>query len=321
MPQAAQEPRWLLLIHQIPPRPHYLRAKIGRRLQKLGAVAVKNAVYALPGGEQAREDLNWVLGEIVAGGGDGWIVEARFVEGVSDEQVRELFRAARDAEYGELCEEARALRHELPRRGDLPVGSRAALESGLARLRKRLLEIAELDFFAGRGREAAEGLLQELARRVAPEQAQEQKAARPRPQGATWVTRSGIHVDRMASAWLIRRFIDEDAQLKFVSTRAYRHGPGELRFDMFDGEFTHRGELCTFEVLLRDFSIRDAALDRLGEIVHDIDLKEDKHGRPEKAGLEQLVNAIALAHPEDEVRLARACAALDDLYELYRRKR
>src|ERR1700682_5692727 len=120
MPRTAEpEPRWLLLIHQIPPKPNYLRVKIGRRLQKLGAVPIKNSVYALPSTEQAREDLNWVLREIVEGGGDGSIVEARFVEGLSEEQVREMFRAARAADYDEIGKEARCLARALPRRGAL----------------------------------------------------------------------------------------------------------------------------------------------------------------------------------------------------------
>src|ERR1700674_2976488 len=138
MPQApAPEPRWLLLIHQIPPKPNYLRVKIGRRLQKLGAVAIKNSVYALPGSDPAREDLNWVLREIVEGGGDGSIVEARFVEGLSEEQVREMFRGARDADYDEASKEARKLAAELPRRGAaLSEETRATLAPQLARLER-----------------------------------------------------------------------------------------------------------------------------------------------------------------------------------------
>jgi hypothetical protein len=320
--QRILEPRWLLLIHQIPPKPNYLRVKIGRRLQKLGAVAIKNSVYALPGSEQAREDLNWVLREIVEGGGDGSIVEARFVEGLSEEQVREMFRAARDGDYDEISKEARALAREVPRRGALSEDKRAALEPRLTRLQKRVAEVAALDFFAARGREPAEGLLGELAQRLAPPAPEPKEASmEPKPKGATWVTRTGIHVDRMASAWLIRRFIDEKARFKFVSPREYQHKKGELRFDMFDGEFTHQGDLCTFEVLLGRFKLDEAALKRLAEVVHDIDLKDDKHARPEKVGIEHLINAIAMAHPEDEVRLARASAALDDLYELFKRKR
>jgi len=125
----------------------------------------------------------------------------------------------------------------------------------------------------------------------------------------------------MASSWLIRRFIDPDAKFKFVTAREYRHKEGELRFDMFDGEYTHKGELCTFEVLLRSFEITDAALRPIAEMIHDVDLKVETYGRPETPGFEQIVNAIAMAHREDEVRLPRATAVLDDLYELFRRKR
>jgi len=125
----------------------------------------------------------------------------------------------------------------------------------------------------------------------------------------------------MASAWLIRRFIDPEARFRFVATREYQHQPRELRFDMFDGEYTHQGELCTFEVLLARFEITDAALRPIAEIVHDIDLKDEKHGRRETAGFEALVNGIAMAHREDEARLARAGAVLDDLYEYFKRKR
>ncbi|MFL5249165.1 MAG: chromate resistance protein ChrB domain-containing protein [Myxococcales bacterium] len=313
---------WLLLIHQIPPKPNYFRVKIWRRLQRLGAVGIKNSVYALPASEQAHEDLNWVLREIVEGGGDASLVEARFVEGLGDEQVEEMFRAARDADYQEIAAEARDLVQKLPRKGELPDEKRAELEAALARLRKRVAEIAAIDFFHGRSREPVEGLLQDLSERlIRPDAEPEQTAAPERPRGRTWVTRTGIHVDRMASAWLIRRFIDPDAKLKFVTARDYRHKQGELRFDMFDGEYTHKGELCTFEVLLRAFQIAEPALRPIAEMVHDVDLKMEKYARPETAGFEQLVNAIAIAHREDEERLARASAMLDDLYELYKRKR
>jgi hypothetical protein len=313
----------LLLIHQIPPKPNYFRVKIWRRLQRLGAVGIKNSVYALPSSDQAHEDLNWILREIVEGGGDASLVEARFIEGLSDDQVKEMFRSARDAEYQEVANEARELARHLPKKAELSEEKRAELEPALVRLQKRVAEIASIDFFHGRSREPVEGLLQELAERLAPPEPESDKKTElvERPRGRTWVTRTGIHVDRMASAWLIRRFIDPDAKFKFVNAREYRHKAGELRFDMFDGEYTHKGELCTFEVLLRSFEITDAALRPISEMVHDVDLKVETYGRPEMAGFEQLVNAIATAHRDDEARLARASAMLDDLYELYRRKR
>ena len=321
--KTVREPGWLLLIHQIPPKPNYFRVKIWRRLQRLGAFGIKNSVYALPSSEQAHEDLNWVLREIVEGGGDASLVEARFIEGLSDEEVTEMFRSARDADYQEVATEARELARHLPKKGELSEEKRAELEPVLVRLQKRVGEIAAIDFFHGRSREPVEGLLQDLAERlVRPEPAPDKKReVVEKPRGRTWVTRTGIHVDRMASAWLIRRFIDPDAKFKFVTAREYRHKQGELRFDMFDGEYTHKGELCTFEGLLRSFEITDAALRPIGEMIHDIDLKVDTYARPETPGFEQLVNAIAMAHREDEARLARASAMLDDLYELYKRKR
>src|SRR5437870_1106849 len=103
------DPRFLVLIHQIPPKPSYLRVKIGRRLQRLGAVAIKNSVYVLPRSEQSQEDFQWVVREIRAGGGDASVCEARFVEGLSDDEVEALFHAAREADYRAVAQELRAL--------------------------------------------------------------------------------------------------------------------------------------------------------------------------------------------------------------------
>ena len=133
-------------------------------------------------------------------------------------------------------------------------------------------------------------------------------------QRRTWVTRTGIKVDRMASAWLIRTFIDPKARFKFVPAKDYQPQPRELRFDMFDAEFTHEGDLCTFEVLVRRFGLDDAGLRQVAEIVHDIDLKDAKFGREEAAGIGQLVAGIAAAHPDDGARLERGTALFDDLY-------
>ena len=319
-----REPGWLLLIHQIPPKPNYFRVKIWRRLQKLGAVGIKNSVYALPSSDQAQEDLNWVLREIVEGGGDASLVEARLIEGLNDEQVKEMFRAARDADYLAVAEEAREVARALPRKGEVPEEKRGEIEAALARLQKRIADIAAIDFFHARSRETVDGLLKDIEQKLSVRSPQKETApAEPveKPRGETWVTRTGIHVDRMASAWLIRRFIDPQAKFKFVSAREYRHQRGELRFDMFDGEFTHQGELCSFEVLLARFEITDAALRAIAEIVHDIDLKDERYGRADNAGFEHLINGIAMAHPEDAVRLQRASTVLDDLYEYFKRKR
>jgi len=124
----------------------------------------------------------------------------------------------------------------------------------------------------------------------------------------------------MASAWLIRRFIDPDARFKFVPPKGYKPLPGELRFDMFEAEFTHEGDRCTLEVLIERTGIHDPGLSPIAEIVHDIDLKDSKFGRQDTIGIERLIAGIAMTHKDDEVRLERGCAVFNDLYEYFRRK-
>jgi hypothetical protein len=327
MPEAPQIP-WLLLIHQLPPKPSYLRVKVWRRLQALGAVPIKNSVYVLPNGDEAREDFEWVLREIQQEGGDASLCEARLVDGLTDDQVRASFVAARESDYREVATAVRALAREtLPRRGKaLSAEQQTQIETSLARFRKRLADILAIDFFGAPGREALEGLLDDLESRLGDQQdAARMDLQRARRtvdvRGRVWVTRSGVHVDRMASAWLIRGFIDPEARFKFVPGKGYQPVPGELRFDMFDAEFTHRGELCTFEVLLRDFGLRDAALDAVAEIVHDIDLKEGKFARPETAGIDHVVAGIAWTQPEDDGRLLQSAAVFDALHGYFRRRK
>jgi hypothetical protein len=313
-------PRWLVLVHQIPPRPNYLRVKIGRRLQALGAVALKNSVYVLPRGEQALEDFQWVRREIVAGRGEATIGEARFLEGHSDGDVEALFQAAREKDYSSLAREARELDRTVTR------GRGASLESSraiLGRLRKRLSEVQAIDFFEASKRKAVKNLLAGVEGRLPP--ARTAAPAAPFParglRSRTWVTRSGIHVDRMASAWLIRRFVDRQARFKFVPGHAYAPRRDELRFDMSEAEFTHDGDRCTFEVLVRHFGSKEPALGHLGEIVHDIDLKDGKFARPEAPGLERLIAGIVMRHAGDAARLKEASAFFDSLYESFRRRK
>ena len=137
----------------------------------------------------------------------------------------------------------------------------------------------------------------------------------------TWVTREGVYVDRIASAWLIRRFIDPEATFKFVSGKGYRPKQDELRFDMFEAEFTHEGDRCTFEVLLDQCRLKDAALRAIAEIIHDIDLKDGKFGRTEVAGIRTLMEGIGAATSDDTQRIARGSEVFNDLYEYFRKKR
>ena len=317
--------RWLLLIHQIPPKPSYLRVKIWRRLQRLGAVAIKNSVYALPNSDQTREDFQWILREIIEGGGDGTLCEARLVDGITDDQVEELFQAARTADYGQIADAARRLTRTLPAKGKLNEERRPRIEVEITRLKRRLDEVVAIDFFGAAGREAAGGLVSGIEARLhgsKNSRATAEGGTRIREdlQSKTWVTRKGIHVDRMATAWVVRRFIDPGARIKFVPAKGYIPLADEVRFDMFEAEFTHEADCCSMEVLLARTGLRDPGLVRIAEIVHDIDLKDAKFQREETSGIARLIDGIAMSQKDDDARLTRASALFDDLYENFRRK-
>ena len=307
---------WLLLFHQVPPKPDYLRVKIGRRLRRIGAVAVKNSVYVLPDRAQCLEDFQWVRAEIIDGGGDASICRGEFVDGLTDDQLTFLFRSAREEEYAEIAGVAREL---WSGRRDRDATRPRSIEDELSRLRKRLATVKSIDFFDSPGLAMAEEALRTAGQQLEPAPASSSAAApvdRVAYRGRTWVTRRDVFVDRIASAWLIRRFIDRDARFKFVADK-YRPASGELRFDMFDGEFTHEGDRCTFETLLQRFQIADPALEAIAEVVHDIDLKDAKFERDDAPGIERVLAGIAAAYPDDDTRLERGSQLFDDLYALF----
>jgi hypothetical protein len=323
-PEAA---RWLLLVHQLPAKPAYARVKIWRRLQALGAVTVKNSVYALPASDQAQEDFEWVLKEIVEAGGEAMICEARLVDGLSDEEVRLMFSRARDEDYAAVAADARALTEALGMAPD--PAARADAKSKVVRLASAVNQIVAIDFFGANGRQTVDGLLRRLTAMVnesdeAPSGSEVAKNfidIRGGVTGRTWVTRRGVYVDRIASAWLIRRFIDPQARFKFVPGKGYVPDPGELRFDMFEAEFTHEGDRCTFEVLLERAALRDRALTAIAEIVHDIDLKDSKFSREETSGIANLITGLSMGDKTDDQRITRGAAVFDDLYEYFRKRR
>lgn len=303
--------RWLLLIHQLPPTPDYLRVKVRRRLQRLGAVLFKSSVYVLPARDETLEDFQWLANEIAADGGDASIVAAAFLSGVPDEAIEASFQAERDADYLRLAAEARS-------------EADADLSDRLGRLRRKLEAIERIDWFSAPAKAEARRALSELERQLVPPDAPRASPVGPstpgeRPHGATWVTRKGVFVDRIASAWLIRRFIDPAATFRFVDPAAHRSRPGELRFDMYGGELTHEGDRCTFETLLARFDLDDPGLRAIGEIVHDIDCKDEKFGRGEAAGVAVVLEGLALSTTDDEERIARGALLFDGLYDRLRR--
>lgn len=248
-PQGA--PRWLLLIHRLPPRPHYVRVKIRRRLARLGARPLKSTVYALPWSEEALEDFQWLRREIEAEGGEAVLCEASLLEGLTDTALEARFKGQRGGDSSKA----------------------------------ETVPVPDVS------------------------------------KGRVWVTRKDVHVDRIASAWLIRRFIDPRARFRFVPARGYRPKRGELRFDMYEAEFTHEGDHCTFETLLQRFGLKEAALRALGEMVHDIDCKDEKFRRAETTGLQRLIQGIVAANAKDTGRLRHGAVILNSFYDAFASRR
>ena len=318
-----QPKKWLLLIHQIPPKPNALRVKIWRRLQQVGAVAIKQSVYVMPLSEQSREDLSWTLKEIVEGGGDGSISEARFVEGLSDEQILALFHNARKSDYEKLIQEANALLAEWSSGETDPRDPANRGPAQLSKFQRRLADIAAIDFFQTPERAAAELQLKELENSLTGQTAVggDLRGGLSDLRGKTWVTRGNLFVDRIACGWLIRRFVDKTATFKFVPDPHYSSEANEIRFDMFDGEYTHEGDRCTFEVMIQRLQIQDHALGPLSEVVHDIDLKDKKFGRSETDGFNALLTGLVAAHPDDDLRMNEGLRLFDNLYAYFGAKK
>jgi hypothetical protein len=329
MKAKSQDQEWMLLIHQLPPKPTNLRVRIWRKLQKLGAVAVKNSVYVLPFNEKTHEDFQWLKQEIEMEGGEATVFRAGAVEGATDKEIIAQFRKSRDEEYaqfvGELDGLTGAIREQ--KRGDhLSAGRITHYETELDKLHKELERIDCTDFFNASGRAAAlaayercqKALRAAQSRHEKPAQADTQKGeaiSLASYQGRRWVTRRNLFIDRLAAIWLIKRFVDAKARFYFIAEG--ESVEGAIGFDMYDGEFTHHGEDCTFETMIKRFGLNeDAGLRELAEIVHDIDLKDNKFNRSEAAGLGAVIRGLAESLNDDR-KLAQQCGPIfDGLYEL-----
>ena len=312
--------RWVMLMPNLPGKASSERVKIWRRLQSIGAIAVRPSVYVLPAKEPHLETFQWVSREIVELGGQAALCEGSFVDGVTDDEIRRRFNEVRSADYTALAEASREVAKSLKRKR-VERDELAAIEVQIARLRHRLDEVVAIDFCGAPGREGVEGLVDGLARAVESHRGPKHRPGRlaraARPIGATWTTRTGVHVDRIACAWLITRFVDPNARLKFVPAKGYVPEPGELRFDMFEAEFTHIGDRCSFEVILERMGIDDPALHAIAEIVHDIDVRDEKFARPEVDGVRSQITGVCATHREDLARIAAATPLFEALHGFF----
>jgi hypothetical protein len=322
---------WVLLIHLLPPKPTNLRVRIWRKLQKLGAVAIKNSVYVLPATEKAHEDFQWLKQEIESAGGEASVFKAASVEGATDQEIIAAFRKARDEEFAAITAEFDGLTgaiREQSRGKHLSAGRLAAHESEIDRLHGELERIAGNDFFNATGRAmafAAYGRCQKELRTAQGPKASTSSLETKRGkfdvakyQGQRWVTRRNLHIDRLASAWLIKQFIDKRPRFYFAAEGETIEGA--IPFDMFGAEFTHHGEDCTFETMLKRFGLSEnKGLREIAEIVHDIDLKDDKFHRLEAAGLNAIIDGLSKVLRDDRKLLQQTGVVFDGLHALLSR--
>ncbi len=318
----------MLLVHQLPPKPTNLRVRIWRKLQKLGAVAIKNSVYVLPANEKTHEDFQWLKEEIESAGGEATVFQAASVEGATDEEIIAAFRKARDEEFAAIAAELDGLAgavSQQTRGKHLSIGRLATHESELDKLHSQLESIIANDFFNADGRALALAAYERCQKAVRAAHGPVSKATRStiksgtldlaKYQGRRWMTRRNLHIDRLASAWLIKQFIDKRPRFYFVADG--ESVEGAIPFDMYGTEFTHHGEDCTFETILKRFGLSDGkALREIAEIVHDIDLKDDKFHRLEAAGLNAIINGLSETLRDDRKLLQQCSAIFDGLYSL-----
>ncbi len=309
-------------MHQLPSHPSNLRVSTWRRLQQIGALPLKQAVYVLPDTPGSREDFEWLKTEVKGAGGEASVFAADHVDPWSDDALVDEFRRARQETYAALARDAEhALKQaDAARR---PRGARApSIGRLLDNLRERLTAIQRIDFFGSAGRDRAIDLVEQLASRASKASRSRHPAAENASgevaayQGRLWITRPRPGVDRMASAWLIRRFIDARARFGFaVDPTAAPEG--SVPFDMFGVEFSHRGDGCTFETLCAVFGLSEPGLGRIAAIVHDLDLKDARFDAPECATVGAMIEGLQLAQQDDDALLAQGMTLFDSLYRSF----
>jgi hypothetical protein len=315
--------RWLLLVHQLPAGSSRARVKAWRRLQQLGAVAIRNAVYVLPDSPQAREDFEWVKAEILASRGEASVFAADTIDSLTRDDIVAAFRADRERLYKAIGEDARGLAGRFHAARTARGTDRRRLQRTVRQLRDRYEQVVASDFFAAAGRAEVEAALVRLERLAAPGDETpgapgDGLALHPEDyRGRTWLTRPRPGIDRSGSAWLIRRFIDPAARFTFGDRPGA--APRAIPFDMYGVEFSHHGDHCTFEVLCRRFGVADAAVAHLGRLVHDLDLKESRYNVPEAPAVGRLIDGLRQSFASDGELLEQGMVLFEALYRSYAR--
>lgn len=301
---------WLLLLFSLPTNRNTERVTVWRRLKKMGAVQIKTSTYLLPDEPAQYEQFQWLAQQIRDYGGDSTLVRAQEIEGLTKEKVIAIFNDARAKDYAEL---RKSLQGFIGRRKKLDAET-AAPE--LQRLMRQFREIRDVDFFdSPRGHDVAM-----LLRRAEGRSGGRQLAMLDvkQYQGKTWLTRPRPEIDRVGSAWLISKFIDR--RPKFVFAPSVEAVPGAIPFDMLDAEFSHHGNYCTFETLIKRFGIADKSVAKIGEMIHDADLDDARFQRVEAVGIDRVLKGWAKEGLPDKEILRRGFQCFDALYGFLQRR-
>ncbi|MDQ5852308.1 MAG: chromate resistance protein [Chloroflexota bacterium] len=300
---------WIVFSYSLPSKGSSgPRVTLWRRLRRLGAVAPAGGAHMLPAREDCVEAFDWLAQEIRQAQGDALVLHVSRVDGLTDEQIIALFQAARAQEYGELDAEATALEDMLAERVE-----QDRVREDLSKLRRRYAEIARVDYFDCPEGVRVRARLETIGRTLAP--AVTDHVAVPPVllaafRDARWVTRPRPHIDRLACAWLIRRYINPAATIRYST----QPEPGEVAFDMVDARFGHQGNHCSFETMLQSFGLDEPALQRMAEIVHAIDLRDGRYTWPETAGIEAVLGGWLMADLPDGQREVYGIALFEGLY-------
>jgi hypothetical protein len=296
----------------LPPHPSSLRVRVWRKLRALGAVPLRKSVYLLPPTPDNFERFQWLSQEVQKDGGEATFLSVENVENMKRAEVVRLFQQVRDQDYRTLVERYRKLARGLDRKTQVRSTSRRNEE--LTRLGRELERIREIDFFDAPGYHEAKRLQETIEMRLHPGQADTPAADLPMDalKGRRWVTRPRPHVDRIGSAWLIKRFIDPDAEFVFAPSKDFP--PDAIPFDSAGVEFGHQGEDCTFETLVKRLGQRDRRLTHLAEIVHEVDLKDQKFPRDEARGVDLAIRGLLATFKDDQEVLVQGMVLFDGLY-------
>lgn len=307
--------RWLLLLIRLPgDATQRTRVATWRKLKRSGALALRDSVYLFPAKDDAVEMANWLAGEIRANGGEVSIARVTSIEGHPDAELVRRFDEQRDEDYAELEPELRDAIRDGQKGGD---EARKRLRSLLRRTEQRVEEIARTDFFECAAGVRVRALLAQGRALLGPVRRPDGALSIEDYRGRLWVTRARPKIDRLASAWLIQRFIDPEARFGFIEAEGKKVPEGALTFDTFGGDFTHEGDECTFEVLVRRFGIDDPGVRALSEIVHECDLEDGKFQRAEPPVVLALVRGLVASIADDDELVRSALPFFEALRVAY----